>query len=596
MKAKGITSLVVTLLVLYVICYEGIWKWGFCRVYVSQGQSLLVMYKGNLLPLWPNPPNAQGEFAKVEDGKPLERGFLREILGPGRHFRYDPIHYNRILIPDVIIEPGQVGMVTSRLGKELPPGQILVDGDVGETEYKGVMRKVLKPGRYRINLYGYEIAIFDDAGKKVEEISLDSIAAGYFRRSPQPEEDQSAAPHAGQHDLVGKKSGWVNIPPGYVGVVTNLVEDNEQKAGIQEEVLQPGIYAINPREQQVDIVEIGFRGITINADLAKSPDGKIEIDENGEPVLAKGGNPGINFPSNDGFPISLDFTCIWGIMPEQASKVVELFGNVGEVENTVIVPEIESICRIHGSKLGAVDLLAGDSREEFQRSVSEDFRTILSGKNISLQVGLVRHIYIPAEVRGPIQKANIADELKLTRDTEIETAKVEADLEAAKANVTKEEKKVLAETEKLYQEALALGHKEVEEIEAATEKLVAAIAKETAEIEAQSLVVLGEAEAQVETMRQEATAQKFELAVQAFGSPEAYNQWVFATGLPDNLRLILLYAGEGTFWTDLKGFQETALGKMLQGQAGAKTPAKPKTSVRSKASVRSSAGARSNRP
>ncbi len=35
-----------------------------------------------------------------------------------------------------------------------------------------------------------------------------------------------------------------------------------------------------------------------------------------EPVYAPG--KGIEFPSNDGFLIHLDFTAIWGITPEQA--------------------------------------------------------------------------------------------------------------------------------------------------------------------------------------------------------------------------------------------------------------------------------------
>jgi hypothetical protein len=45
---------------------------------------------------------------------------------------------------------------------------------------------------------------------------------------------------------------------------------------------------------------------------------------------------------------------------------------------------------------------------------------------------------------------------------------------------------------------------------------------------------------------------KFRLAVQAFGTPQAYNDWVFATGLPDDIDLKLMYAGEGTLWTDMK--------------------------------------------
>ena len=52
-------------------------------------------------------------------------------------------------------------------------------------------------------------------------------------------------------------------------------------------------------------------------------------------------------------------------------------------------------------------------------------------------------------------------------------------------------------------------------------------------------------------MIEEATADRFRLAVEAFGTPQAYNKWVFASGLPNDVNLQLLYAGQGTLWTDL---------------------------------------------
>ncbi len=53
---------------------------------------------------------------------------------------------------------------------------------------------------------------------------------------------------------------------------------------------------------------------------------------------------------------------------------------------------------------------------------------------------------------------------------------------------------------------------------------------------------------------EEAKSDRFQLAVEAFGSGSAYNEWVFAENLPQHLDLKLIYAGEGTFWTDIKGF------------------------------------------
>ena len=76
-------------------------------------------------------------------------------------------------------------------------------------------------------------------------------------------------------------------------------------------------------------------------------------------------------------------------------------------------------------------------------------------------------------------------------------------------------------------------------------------------MEAQKTVKLGEAKAKAEQLQQEATAQKFQVAVEAFGTGDAYNKWQFAEGLPPEIDLQLFYAGEGTLWTDLKNVQPT---------------------------------------
>ncbi|MGL5098055.1 MAG: SPFH domain-containing protein, partial [Planctomycetia bacterium] len=535
MKIRYFVGAALFAVAFYVVGYELFWKWGVCRRYVDKGESLLVMYRGNLL--WGQPPTAESDFVKTDAaGRPLERGYLREMVGPGRHFQFDPFHYVVVPVPDVVIPVGQVGVVVSNLGKVLPEGEYLVEGDVGATEYRGLLRKVLKPGRYRINTYGYKVTIVEPS-----------------------------------KSLEGKRAGWVEIPSGYVGVVTNLAADKAagRVEGIQSDVLQPGLYAVNPREQQIDVILVGYQETSIMAKLARA-NNEVQYDENGEPMIAGGASNAINFPSSDGFPIVLDYTAIWGILPEQAPKVVGMLGARAVVETNIIIPEIESICRIHGSKLGAVDLLVGESREQFQSSVSNDFKRVLDTKELTLQVGLVRHIHIPTQVRGPIQKANIAEELRITRDMEIETAKVQGALEEARSSVVKEEKTVVAETEKLYQEAMALGRKEVEELAADTQAKIAAIGAKTAAVEAKSVLLLGAAEADVTRLMREAESQRFKLAVDAFGTPEAYNQWVFASNLPDDMKLNLMYAGQGTFWTDLKGFEQTAAARTLSLTDGPK--------------------------
>ncbi len=550
-------SAIMTLAVIALVGWE-IVEFTINRVYVPVGSSLLLQYKGPLLlgsRIYPR----DGQLADITKG---EIGVVEQMPGPGRHF-YCPIWWERTIVKDQVVEPGEVAVVTSLVGKDLMDRsaggeagtagsnqnqQFLVDGDLGKTEYKGVLRKVYGPGRYRVNPYAYEF-------KKI-------------KTDIEPSGDQT------------KYSGWVEIKTGFVGVVTNQTDNpiTGAKKGIQPYVLPPGLYPMNPREQKVDIVEIGYREKTIVSAVKQDGRGNVELDASGEPMMASTSG-GIVFPSRDGFTIHMDFTAIWGIMPDQAPHVVEFSGNLEAVETRVVVPLIESICRNEGSKLGAVELLVGETREQFQDETTRQFEQKLKETGVVLQYGLVRHIYIPQEVRVPIQKKYVADELKLTRDQEQLTARTEASLREAERKVELESERIVVETEKLVAEKKAEGDKTAAETAAETLKLVAAIDRETAELEREATVTLGEAEASAQKLMEEARAGRFKLAVGAFGSGDAFNQWVFASGLPDDIQLQLLYAGEGTFWTDLKAFTDVMLGKQMQESRPAPksppTPAKP---------------------
>ena len=332
------------------------------------------------------------------------------------------------MVDDVVVQPGELAIVTSKLGDDLPSGQFLVDGDLGETKSKGILRRTFGPGRYRINPYGYEAGIV-----KTEQVD---VGGGQI-----------------------KYSGWVHINPGYVGVVTYLTDNPAlgRKAGIQSDTLPPGLYPINPREMQIDMVSIGFNAKELSTEKKKDENGKDVFDESGEeqPVA----DTGISFPSSDGFKIYMDFSAVWGVMPRQAPDIIRRFGNLDAVEQKVIVPQCESICRNNGSKLGAVELLVGDSRQKFQADVDAAFNKILKEKNISLLYGLVRHIYIPKEVREPIQKGYVADELALTRTQETTTAKMEARLREAEQRVLLEAARITEGTKKLVAETKAGGPK-----------------------------------------------------------------------------------------------------------------------------------------
>jgi len=491
-------------------------------IYINDGESLMLRYKGPLF-LGSAKEAKAGEFAQ-----PGEVGVLEEMKGPGRYMWYCPLWWERIRVKDVVVKPGEVAVVTSKMGAPLPSGEFLVDGDVSgpsRARHQGTLRKVLGPGRYRINNYGFATEI----------VSLVQTKEG----------------------VNVKHAGWVNIPTGYVGVVTNKAGNaaTGQQGGIQNEVLPPGIYAVNPKERDVDVVGVGFWETSISTKHKVGADGKELLDASGEPEAIAGS--GIGFPSNDGFNIQLDFTAIWGVMPKDAPYVVRTFGNVAASEQKVIIPQSESISRINGSKMGAKALLVGETRQAFQDSVSKHFQDVLKESQLTLLYGLVRHIYIPKDIRTPLQEGYIADELKLTREEEKVTKQAEGELREAEKKVLQETEKVKVETAKLVASALAEGSKKVGEIEAQTKQQVAAIDKQIADLDAKRIETLGKAKAQADQLMKEATSQKFDLAVKAFGNAGAYTKWQFAEGLPENIQLQLFYAGEGTLWTDLKGITPT---------------------------------------
>ncbi len=196
---------------------------------------------------------ADGTLVKLDaHGRPSQVGVLEDMPGPGRHF-YNPLEFERELVPDVIVKPGQVGLVTSKMGKDRTGGSFLVDND-GE---RGVWRKVLTPGRYRLNNYAYEVKLVD------ADACLGARAKGSKNKD--------------DHAL---------IPPGYVGVVTNKTDNatTGETQGIQDNVLQPGIYFLNPEEKQVDIISIGFNETT---QMVKTREGTTNLNNRLGKTLGK---------------------------------------------------------------------------------------------------------------------------------------------------------------------------------------------------------------------------------------------------------------------------------------------------------------------
>ena len=490
-KAKLAAVLVpfVVLALVFLVGYVLIWKWMICRVYVPYGHSLVITRKTGA-------SAAEDRYAKAE-----QKGVQRQMVGPGRHF-FNPWTYDVKKTEDVVIEPRHIGVVKNNLGEDLPKGAFLAGPD-----QKGTQRRVLTPGRWRLNRHGQAV--------EIKDISQTSC-----------------------------------IKPGYVGMQTLQEREDEQRKGIMRDVLQPGYYNINPRRIKIDIVEIGYHVMSIQTEF---------VQDRPKP------NTGVFFPLADGKEMYLDFTVVWGVFPEEAPRIIGEYGTIDMVESKIIHPQVLSICKNRGSNLTTKQFIEGDTRETFQKGVTEKLQEMGKVKGIHILIALVRGFHPARDIKETIQARMIAEEEKKTLIVEERTDHIAAQLEQAEKIVDIALKDFDAETV-----ALTAGEREnclkrSAQIKAEADRQVAALQKEGAKIDAEILRISGQAEARVTEAKKRADAQELSLQIEAFGGPEAFNLHTFAEMLPESLRIKYRYAGVGTLWTDLKqGLSDLAAKKILE--------------------------------
>ena len=197
-KLKAILSLVAVVVVFYV----GFWRWMVCWVYVEPDEILVLINK-----LGDNNPNPDRDHVVKEGVKSVQA----DVYSEDHHF-FSPLQYHADTASSVVeIKPDEVGIVKSMTGEQLKAGDFLA-----EEGQKGIQRRALTPGKYRLNPFAYEV----------------------------------------------HKVKATRIRPGNVGCVTRLtgalspegqLAEPDQR-GIQKHVLQPGIYYRNPNEWKIDEV------------------------------------------------------------------------------------------------------------------------------------------------------------------------------------------------------------------------------------------------------------------------------------------------------------------------------------------------------
>jgi len=569
---------------------SGFFLWTFCRIQISPGYMAILTAKVGA----PLPAN---EILAA----PGQKGVQRDPLPEGRHFR-NPINFAWEIVKAINIPVGKIGVVTSKVGKELPPGEILA-ADHG---CKGIWKDVLGPGLYRLNPQGYEVTL---------------------------------------HDAV-------NIPIGYVGIVTSqtgkpapqgqFAGPGEQ--GVMRDVLQPGLYYINPRAYQVDILEIGMNQVSIQgrAGSVVVTKGQIAADNGGElqqrlqmnavqaqqakrldylernrekgflqqeelatasadavqprkalasssaKPAARGAQDAkkekakrlvptaetvqqispskvpesaafgmtrfVEFPSRDGFQILLDMTVEFELLPEHIAQVYLLYGDLPAVVDKILLPQILSISRLKGSSYKARDFIDGEGRQQFQSELTAELMRVMKEKHIVIHNALIRHVEVPPDILAPIQSASVSKEQDLTNQARQSTARKQAELNAQMAMIDQLQKQVEQETEKKVATTVAQTKNEVATIQAKTALEVAGIALQRSRIVAQTTQIQGETKVKAEFMVANEKAKGEQLRAAVFKDKSLLADLVLTDKLNPEIGIKIIHAGPGTLWTDLKSF------------------------------------------
>src|SRR5262249_31530118 len=151
----------------------------------------------------------------------------------------------------------------------------------------------------------------------------------------------------------------------------NVYVVREGESGVQPTVLPPGLYYNNPFEKRIDVIDIRSHTLDLR------------------------GNEVIEFPSNDSFAIQIEATVEYAIRQEKAPYVLVAIGEHPQVGNRIILPYMNSLARIEGSKLFARDFIAGETRTAFQNRVFDQLRKNCYDQGIEIRAALIRKIVAP---------------------------------------------------------------------------------------------------------------------------------------------------------------------------------------------------------
>jgi uncharacterized membrane protein YqiK len=527
-----------------IILYKYILRFLFGMVIVPEDRIGLVTKKFVLF----------GTNKELPDGRIIatlgEAGFQAKTLAPGLYFgkwfwQYDVTMENFTVIPE-----GKIGLVLAKDGAEIPTGNILgqrADCDnfqdaekfLNNGGQRGRQTVYITAGSYRINTMLFSVSITDMvriqesmvgivttldgmpieagqiAGKLIEGHNnfqdFDQFLKNGGNRGLQPQVILAGSYNLNPWAIQVEEIPMTEIAIGYVGVVIsyigqeghdltgtefkhgNIVEKGFK--GVWLEPLGPGKYPINKYIMKVELVPT--TNLVLNWASARSE--AHNLDKNLSTITVR---------SKDGFPFNLDVAQIIHVPTTEAPKVIARFGNMVNLVSQVLEPTIGNYFRNSAQDSDVIAFLS--TRKERQESAKAHIKKVLDEYNVNAVDTLIGDIVPPESLMKTLTDRKIAEEQKVTFDTQMKAQETRQGMEKQTAIADMQKEIVKAQQSVEIAERTANATVKKSEGDATSVKLSV-----SAEAEATKLRAFAEAEATKARAQAESEAIKLKASAQA---------------------------------------------------------------------------------
>lgn len=422
-----------------------------------------------------------------------EAGVQVDTLPPGWHFFFWPWQYSIEKFQNIVVPEGQIALIIANDGKRVTDGRRF--GDVVDCNnyqdgrsfllgggYKGQQLGKLTTGTYRINQRLFDVITAVSASRhglnsqllNVLEIPSQYIGIVKVNDGLELSEGETAAPTVEGHSSFQNEQEFIR---------------NGGHRGLQQDVIRPGSWAINPWFASVEIVAmtvipVAHVGVVVSAvgpkgeDVSGSDFKNGEIVDNGNRgVWSKPLNPGIypinircmkveivptsNFvlnwndnrveghqldaelsaitvQSKDGFSFPMEIQQIIHVPYDVAPRLIARFGTMANLVQNVLEPLIGNYFRNAGQSHDMLEFIL--TRKERQTVAKAYVTDQLREYNVEGVDTLIGSLTPPVELMKTLQDRKIAEEnsATITMQMGMEKKRQEKERETALADSQRE--------------------------------------------------------------------------------------------------------------------------------------------------------------